>query len=212
MAQHITKSGLNLTTVPQTLYTCPASTSSILKLFFSNTNDTLDCQMTVKVRKNNVDYTIANSAIIYAGQTQMVDTPVHLVAGDSIIAYADANGNGTLFASIMEYSGSSTSNISNAGLISIPNVLTTLYTCPANESAIVRLFLTNLYSGDILYKVQVTDASTGSVYPIANNLDLYEQTTEFVDVGITLTSGDTIQVKSNISNTMSVFASIAYLP
>ena len=209
MSHNLNNAGINLTTALTNVFTSPANTNSVCKLFLSNVDGVNDVKFSIIIRTPSQDYTIANQVVIYGGETQIVDVPVHLNPGESIVAFASANNAATLFVSTMEYVGVST--ITNAKLSNVGTTWTQLYQCPANYNATVRVFIANTYAGDIQYSVNLVDASLGQTFPIAKTLDLPENMTEIFDAGVNMEPGDIIQVCSNLIGSMNVFGSVSLL-
>lgn len=207
MNQNIIKSGFNLTTTSQVIYTVPNDKVAIAKLFLSNTNGINDVKITITVN----DIYIAKDTLIYANESQLITNPIHLTSGDQINAYANNTNSGMVYVSGIEYLGSAINSTLNAGLNNVPVVPTQIYQCPVNYNAIVRIMLTNIGLTDIFYSVNIIDGITSEIFYIAKDIPLALGTSEMFDVGINMKTGDILQVKSGTSNSLSVFASIALL-
>ena len=89
-----------------TLYTCPASTTSVVHaMYLSNVDGTNDANVSVMVSGSanfNTRRFLLNTVEVPADSTVVIEKPINLGAGDKLETQASANNDIDVFASILE--------------------------------------------------------------------------------------------------------------
>lgn len=155
-----------------TLYTAPASTTSMLQnLHICNTSTTTDDKVRVFVVPSGGSAGITNAVIydltIPVGNPFQMDTMLALNTGDFVSVYS-LNGTSTFTLSGIEVTGSSNQTFKSFGRSS-PGVAsnTTLYTAPANTTSLLQaLLICNTSNADD--KVRVFVVPNGGAAGVSN--------------------------------------------
>ena len=91
------------------------------------------------------------------------------------------------------------------------STLTTVYTCPANTSAVVSTIVACNFGGtssNVSLSVQIANASLTNAMYVANNIAVSTQNSLALTLGITLGATDTIRANCSTGNiAISIFGS-----
>ena len=89
----------------------------------------------------------------------------------------------------------------NAGINLTTTSLTTIYTVPANRTAIVKnIQISNEHSSNNLVEVFVTDSSASATYEIFHESMAADSTTNAALSSIILESGDALKIQAGTAN------------
>ena len=106
MAQTFKSAASGSTTSIQTLYTCPASTTSVVHaMYLSNVDGTNDATINISV-SGSANFSsrkyLLKTVNVPADSTVVIEKPINLGAGDKLETQASANDDIDVFASILE--------------------------------------------------------------------------------------------------------------
>ena len=106
MANTFKSAATGSTTDLATFYTCPAATTAVVHaIYLSNVDGTNDASVSISVSGSaNFDHRsyILKTVDVPADSTVVVEKPINLGAADKLESQASANGDISVFASILE--------------------------------------------------------------------------------------------------------------
>lgn len=105
MAESFKNAGLVVTTSQQALYTCPASTTSVVHaLYISNVDGGTSAKVSVTVYDNSgaIEFHVGLNLPVPVEGTLVLDKPINLEENDELRLVADANGDIEAIASVLE--------------------------------------------------------------------------------------------------------------
>lgn len=105
MAETFKNAGLEVTTVAQTVYTCPASATSVIHaMYLSNVDGTQSAKVTIKIYDSSeaTEFHVGLDMEVPIGSSLILDKPINLESNDELRILADTTGDIEALASILE--------------------------------------------------------------------------------------------------------------